>query len=173
MTPMRFAVVLALVGLSALAALPVLAAPDEIDSDTNEMLAEVREATRQYQDVQAAEEDGYHLADHCVPGMGYHALNPGLALAEGADPSDGLELQEFNSDVDHRKPEVLVYAPRGEQENLELVAVEYLSSESTSLFGEQFDEPHGPVPWSLHAWVWNGNPDGVFTAKNPKVSCPE
>lgn len=178
MSPTRLAVVVALVGLAALAALPVVAAPDETDSDTNEMLAEVRQATRQYQDVEAAKEDGYHLEEKCVPGMGFHALNPALAFEQLPPPKEP-ELADFDDDVDHRKPEVLVYAPRGE-DNLELVAVEYLSSDADErLFGRDFDpairDPEGQliVPPSLHAWVWQGNPDGVFTAENPKISCPE
>lgn len=178
MSPIRTAVVLGVVGLAALLALPVLAAPDETDSDNNRMLAEVRQATRQYQDVEAAKEDGYHLEDHCVPGMGFHALNPALAFEE-LPPPEEPELEDFDDDVDHRKPEVLVYAPRGE-DNLELVAVEYLSSDETEqLFDRDFDpairDPQGRliVPPSRHAWVWQGNPDGVFTAENPKISCPE
>lgn len=159
MRPTRVALVLALAGVAVLAALPGLAAPDETDSATNKQLAEVRRATRQYQDLETAEADGYVLDDHCVPGMGYHALREPLNNPDG--------------DLDHRNPEVLVYAP-AEDGDLELAAVEYLSPDSTSLFGKQFDAPHGPVPsWTLHAWVWRGNPDGVFTAHNPKISCPE
>ncbi len=167
MSSTRMIIVLGVVGLTALLALPVLAAPEETDSDTNRMLAEVREATSQYQDLAAAEDDGYVLDDHCVPGMGHHALKEDLL-----PPKNG----QFQADdvVDHTDPEVLVYAPRGEEGNFELVAVEYLSSdESTSLFGEPFDDPHPPVPASLHAWVWQGNPEGVFNPTNPKVSCPE
>lgn len=154
MTPTRSTIVLGVVGLTALLALPVLAAPDETDSDINRMLAEVREATSQYQDLAAAEDDGYRLDRHCVPGMGFHAVNGTL----------------IDDQVDHREPEVLVYAPR--DGGLELVAVEYLSTEQTSLLGRKFDPPHDPVPWSLHAWVWQGNPEGVFHPTNPKISCP-
>jgi hypothetical protein len=47
-------------------------------------------------------------------------------------------------------------------------------AEETSLFDRPFDEPHGAVPsWTLHAWAWRGNPEGVFNPSNPKVSCPE
>jgi hypothetical protein len=154
MNPTRLAVVLA-----ALAALPVLAASKESGSEVNRKLSEIRRATREYQDVEAAQEDGYVLDEHCVPGMGFHALREPLD-----DPDDA---------VDHRNPEVLVYAPT-DGGTLELVAVEYLSPEETSLFDRPFDEPHGPVPsWTLHAWVWRGNPEGVFNPANPKVSCPE
>lgn len=155
MSPTRMIIVLGVVALTALLALPVLAAPGETDSDINRMLAEVRQATSQYQDLEAAEADGYALDDHCVPGMGFHAVNGPLV----------------DDEVDHREPEVLVYAPG--DDGLELVAVEYLSTEQTSLFDREFDPPHDPVPWSLHAWVWQGNPEGVFHPTNPKISCPE
>jgi hypothetical protein len=46
------------------------------------------------------------------------------------------------------------------------------------LFGRQFDttnlarygDPAATV-WTLHAWVWKGNPDGVLEPWNPTVSC--
>lgn len=157
----RTVILFVLVGALALIGVPVLAAPGETDAGVNRKLAEVRRATRQYQDVEAAKDAGYHLDDRCVEGMGFHA-------SRVVPPSDA------DDDVDHRNPEVLVYAPRAENGALELVAVEYLSSdEDEHLFDRAFDPAHGPVPPSLHAWVWQGNPDGVFTARNPKVSCPE
>lgn len=154
MTPIRITVVLGAVGMTALFALPVVAAPDATSPGVNRMLAEARQATSQYQDPAAAEADGYVLDDHCVPGMGFHAVNGPLV----------------DDQVDHREPEVLVYAPG--DDGLELVAVEYLSTEPTSLFDREFDPPHDPVPWSLHAWVWHGNPEGVFNPTNPTISCP-
>ena len=27
--------------------------------------------------------------------------------------------------------------------------------------------------WGLHVWIWRHNPDGMFAARNPRVSCPE
>lgn len=158
MSASRMVTLFVLVGSIALVGVPVLAAPGETDSDTNRMLAEVRRATRQYQDVDAAKNAGYHLSDHCVEGMGFHAAR--------------VPLDQVDDEVDHRDPEVLVYAPG--DDGLELVAVEYLSSdENEQLFDRTFDPAHGPIPPSLHAWVWRGNPDGVFTPHNPKVSCPE
>ncbi|WP_139198390.1 hypothetical protein [Haloferax larsenii] len=73
--------------------------------------------------------------------------------------------------VDHEKPEVLVYEKRGN--NLHLVAVEYAAMESFTLFGHDSHPPHGEVPFhTLHAWVWKGNPNGVFANFNPNVRCP-
>lgn len=35
---------------------------------------------------------------------------------------------------------------------------------------EWFSEMRGTV-WALNAWIWYGNPDGVFAEANPKVTC--
>ncbi|MFP4635949.1 MAG: hypothetical protein ACLFRD_08810 [Nitriliruptoraceae bacterium] len=154
----RIVSVVALVGALVLLGVPVLAAPGETDPEINAQLAQVRRATSQYQDIEAAEAAGYQLDDQCVPGMGYHALR--------------VPFDEVDDEVDYLDPEALVYAPG--DDGLELVAVEYLSSEAdTSLFGRSFDPAHGPVPPSLHAWVWRGNPDGVFSPTNPNITCPE
>jgi hypothetical protein len=140
-----------------LLAAAVLTACSDDDPDVAATLDEIRAATAQYRDVDAAIADGYELADECVPNMGYHANN---GIAETAD----LEPTE---------PNLLVYAPDGDGE-LELVAVEYgTTAEDADLFGVEFDPPGDPGPpfSTLHAWVWQGNPDGTFAALNPLVSC--
>lgn len=142
------------------------------DAELNQKLADVRRATAQFNDLEAAEEAGYNLALHCEanpagPGaMGMHAVNQDLV-------GDG--------EVNPLEPEVLVYMPRGE--GFELVAVEYFAiegpfSEAPSLFGETFvdhtENPHGlPPHFELHAWTWHHNPDGMFAQWNPNLTCPE
>jgi hypothetical protein len=85
-----------------------------------------------------------------------------------------------------RKPEILVYQPRGERRRL--VAVEYFRPDADGrldtdddrpyLFGRGFDgpmeghEPGMPVHYDLHAWVWKHNPAGTFAQHNPRVTCP-
>lgn len=158
MTRTRLGTLAAALAATTLLAGPALAAPGETDAEINAELAEVRRATSQYHDVDAAVADGYVLDDHCVEGMGFHAVR--------------TPFNEVDAKVDHRQPEALVYAPGAD--GLKLVAVEYLSSEeNTTLFGRTFDPPHEPVPASLHAWVWRGNPDGVFNPTHPKIACPE
>jgi hypothetical protein len=83
-------------------------------------------------------------------------------------------------------PELLVYAP-GPHGQLRLVALEYLvlqadwdatHSAPPSLFGETFDltlagNRYGlPAFYSVHAWVWEPNPNGMFDMWNPRVICP-
>lgn len=150
----------ALLGL-ALTAAPVTAAaaPGGHPHDRQgPALAQVRAATAKYHDVGVAVADGYQLSSPCVPSMGYH-YQRGVA-GTGAD-------------LDATAPEILVYAP-GPNGRLRLVAVEYATWDpAAQLFGRSFDAPHdgGPPFHTLHAWVWQGNPDGVFAPLNPNVSC--
>lgn len=129
-------------------------------------LAEVRQVTHQFHDVQAALDAGYLATDHCVPGMGYHYVNPRLFEDPGVDPL---------------APEVLLYAPSGQ--GVRLVGVEWVKKdadgdpatvETIRVLGQRLYGPmtHGlPLHYDLHAYVWRGNPNGVFATENPKVSC--
>lgn len=139
----------------ALTTVPAGAAATGTDAGTNRALAQVRQATHQYHDVEAAIEAGYEPTDHCVPGMGYHYVNP--TMVDGA--------------LDPEQPEVVIYAPG--DEGLELVAVEYLSTDpGSALFGEHLHYTPPIDLHALHAWVWRGNPDGVFAHHNESVHCP-
>ncbi|MGP3966461.1 hypothetical protein [Streptomyces sp. 6N223] len=126
-------------------------------SDLGSQIEAVKHATAQYHDVEEAEADGYLLATECVPGMGVH-----YARAIATDQEE----------LDITQPNILVYAPQRDG-SLELVAVEYGSESADELFGHRFDSPTTSVPfYSLHAWVWEKNPHGLFTAENPRISCP-
>ncbi|WP_153398317.1 hypothetical protein [Ornithinicoccus halotolerans] len=150
----------ALVPLAAAALLATAAVPAAAASSGNgPELAAARAATVKYHDIDTALADGYALGSECVPGMGYHYVR---GVADGQEGLDPLA------------PEILVYAPRPNG-GLRLVAVEYASWTPAELYGQQFDPPtapFGPPFYTLHAWVWQGNPDGVFTPFNPNISCP-
>lgn len=141
------------------------------------LVAAVREATAQYQDVAQAVHDGYVPVLGCVSSpddgsMGAHYLKPEL-LGDGAE------------DVAH--PELLVYEP-SHSGRLRLVAVEYLTladlwdaghtdGSPPILMGQLFNYTDGPnrfrlpAHYSLHVWAWKFNPKGVFAMWNPRVSC--
>ncbi len=161
------------IGISLLALLLVCAdagaAPGVTDADTLQQLASVRQATVKYHDITRALADGYIPVSGCetLPGvgaMGIHYLNPALASDLAIDPT---------------RPEILLYAPS--EDGLRLVGVEYfvanVGQPHPQLFGRVFDGPmagHGPgMPehYDLHAWLWQANPQGVFAAWNPRVSC--
>ena len=135
-------------------------------------LEAVRDRLAKYKDPVAAVRDGYLSTLGCVHypsgAMGVHFLNPALISPE----------------LDPGKPQILVYEPVGDR--LELVAAEWLVPLATgitqrpSLFGRPFDGPmagHEPLMphelhhYDLHVWLFRENPEGVFAATNPSVSC--
>ena len=136
----------------------------------------IREATKQFRDVAAAEAAGYINGAACAAhpelgGMGIHFVNPALI-------GDGR--------VDPTMPEILVYEPT--KNGLRLVAVEYFvvdadqnlatDGDRPTLMGNAFEgpmpghEPGMPIHYDLHAWVFKNNPSGDLAAWNPRVSCP-
>lgn len=131
-------------------------AANSYGSDVSKQLSEVRQVTAKYHDIQAAFADGYVTDYHIVPNMGIHVVKPELI-------GDGI--------LDPLAPEVLVYDPK-KNGDYKLVAVEYLTvgGARPSLFGQLFDDGPFPNSFALHAWIWQGNPDGKFNATNPNVA---
>jgi hypothetical protein len=127
-------------------------------------LQAVRAATARFHSFEQATKRGYTLlfggscfADPTAGAMGFHYVN--TALLDGtADPL---------------APEALMYEPQANG-TLKLVGLEYVvpgSAEDTppSLFGETFAFSGGL--WTLHVWLWEANPNGMFVPWNPAVSC--
>jgi hypothetical protein len=118
-------------------------------------------ATLKYNDIEKAVADGYADAEIFLPHMGFHYLKSPLLDAE----------------FDPERPELLVYAQDLCLGRMRLVAVEYAvplnmaSSPPEGFTGDadkwHRDEIHGL--WTLHAWIWFRNPDGVFAEFNPRV----
>lgn len=154
-------------------------------------LQAAKAASARYHSIEQALADGYVQGSPCeqlpgVGGMGFHYVNPALAMDLALDPA---------------RPEVLLYAPKSDG-RLELVGVEYFAvalantasgpapwfgeeppplgffNPAPELFGRTFDGPmagHAPdMPWhyDLHGWLWRDNPAGLFAPWNPLVSCP-
>jgi len=131
------------------------------------MLAQVRQVTVQFHDLQAAIDAGYVqflpcFDDGFASGMGQH-----FAL-----------LSALDGEVDALHPEVLVYEPH--DGGFKLVALEYVvpkdrwtGAEPPTLFNEEFHENPTLGIWALHAWIWRGNPGGVHEDFSPNVRmCP-
>lgn len=153
---------LAALGLAtALALHPVgaLATDVSADSGSGSPFLAVKNATAPYQDVATAEADGYVQASECVPLMGSHYVRSVAASQEELDTS---------------QPNILVYESQPDG-SLTLVAVEYASATPASLFGHDFDAPpEDGDPYShytLHLWIWEENPAGLFSAGNPRLTC--
>lgn len=139
------------------------------------LVEDVREATRQFSDVNNAVPAGYSPAFGCVSGpdhgaMGIHYVNGGLV-------GDG------QIDVTH--PEALIYEPVGDKRRL--VGVEYIVDAATwlknnnntppSLDGQDFQFVAAPNRFNLadffelHVWAWRDNPQGAFVDWNNHVTC--
>ena len=134
----------------------------------------VRDATKQFVNVNAATAAGYQPFLGCVSGPDHGAM--GFHYVNGALVGDGV--------LDASHPEVLIYeASNG---GLQLVGVEFvviaatwLASHTTPpvLEGQSFlfvDSPNRyglPAHFELHVWAWRDNPNGAFVDWNNKVSC--
>ena len=138
------------------------------DANVRRDVETLRAATSKYHDLAVAQAAGYPtkvpacIARAAVGGMGHHWANQGLV-----DPV-----------FDALNPEVVLYAP-DKQGNLKLVAVEYIvinTGQAAPTFnGHPFDVGGAPVPvahWSLHVWLGEPNPSGLFAPFNPNIDCP-
>ena len=139
----------------------MIAAPDKLSAATNQELAQARAATDKYHDVGQAIADGYVNIGY-VPGEGFEFVNEGLL--------------DCTFDLEH--PEALHYVPSGN--GLRLVGVEYVvpiacTATAPEGFTGDADEwefmAEGLPIWNLQAWLWLGNPNGVF-AEGPHPRIP-
>ena len=142
-------------------------------NDPSKLVQMVREATKQYIDVNAAVKDGYQPFLGCVSGsdlgaMGIHYVNGNL----------------LNGTIDVNHPQALIYEPSNGQ--MKLVGVEFITLASTwlqsnsgppVLEGQVFlyvDSPNRfniPAFFELHVWAWRDNPQGAFVDWNDHVTC--
>ena len=141
------------------------------------LVQEVRDATRQFLDVNATADGHYFPVLGCVSGgpqpgaMGVHYLNGDLLMDHGA------------IDPDH--PEALLYEFKNGKATLTAVEFIVLAADwdpshphqPPALRGQLFSYTGSPNRfgldpfYSLHVWAWKDNPDGTFVDWNPKVSC--
>ena len=141
------------------------------------LVEEVREATRQFLDVNNAEPAGYEPTFGCVSGPDHGAM--GIHYVNGKQVGDG------EIDVEH--PEALIYEPVGNMRRL--VGVEYIVDAATwlknkdhhnlppALEGQTFQLIGSPNRFNLnpffelHVWAWRDNPQGSFVDWNNNVTC--
>ena len=138
--------------------------PAKLETD---LLKSVRNATSRFHSTTQAIKAGYVPDEHCVSapglgGMGFHWVNPSLV-----DPV-----------FDPLQPEAVLYA-EGPGGKLRVIALEYIVidvGQPRPMFGNQlFDIGGTPVPaphWSLHVWLFEQNPSGMFMPFNPNITCP-
>jgi hypothetical protein len=151
----------AIAGAFSLTAAPAQAAPTDA-ADVWTALTPTYTSTGKYAYEPFAPQGGYARTDTCVPNMGYHYVNAQLL----ADPA-----------VDPAKPEALLYEGGSNTSTRKLVGVEWVVPDSAvttapTLFGQKFFHDTALKIYSLHAWIYRTNPNGLFTAYNPRVACP-
>jgi hypothetical protein len=140
-----------------------------------ELVRIVRDATRRFQNVHAAEAEGYALMFGCVSGesdgaMGLHYVNMELLKKGELEPT---------------RPQIVIYEaePNG---HLRLIGADFLVFKAAwdathktppQLMGQAlhlFDAPNrfrlDPF-YTLHVWAWKDNPNGAFVNWHPNVSC--
>ena len=134
---------------------------ESLSPTTRQELMRARKATAKYTDISAAIADGYVDINVFIPNMGFHYL----------------KMSELDAVFDPERPELLVYAQDLCEGQMRLVAVEYavptnLSATAPEGFTGDADHWHRQDNfglWTLHAWIWFRNPDGVFAELNPRV----
>lgn len=142
--------------------------------DQSKLVQMVREATKQYVDINNATKDGYAPFLGCVSGsdhgaMGVHYVNGNL----------------INGTIDAAHPQALIYEPQANGA-MRLVGVEFITLASTwlqtnsgppVLGGQVFlfvDSPNRfniPAFFELHVWAWRDNPQGAYVDWNNHVTC--
>lgn len=143
-----------------------LAATSPVGGAGNALLKELHAVASRFHSTKQAENAGYVLDPFCVEappgGMGHHWVNQSLV-----DPV-----------FDPLNPEVVLYAP-DKNGKMKLVAVEYIvintGQPAPTFDGQAFDVGGTPIPaahWSLHVWLGQPNPSGLFAPFNPNVDCP-
>lgn len=158
------------------ASAPPSAAPD---------LARMRAGSAPYRNYAKAGQDGFIDVSGCVqappiPGfpftgaMGHHYVNFDRLADIGVDPAN---------------PEILLYMPN-RQGRMELVGVEFAVNKDAwhaihgddvmpQVAGQVFDPPNpgaeSPIvqtSYTLHVWLWQDNPQGLFAPFNSSLDCP-
>ncbi|MEX0681777.1 MAG: hypothetical protein WD097_10390 [Balneolales bacterium] len=166
-----------------------------------EKLVEIYHATKRFQEVESALEEGYvrdpfNICDtgpmmgwpKFVGAMGVHYVRPDLlGLIPGTERVDGNGLH-----TDFTNPGILIYEPM-EDGSMKLVAIENLVFQEgwhdagnegrPEFMGIDYfamadnpdtepDEAHKFEPhYDLHMWLYKENPHGLFMPFNPSVSC--
>ncbi len=128
-------------------------------TEARQELEHAKASTQKYYNLDAALADGYVDINVVKPMMGRHYMKQSL----------------LDATFEVEKPEILVYnTTTGDTSDIHLVAVEYaipLSVRNDAPEGfkgtsDVWDPNQTFQLWLLHAWVFEENPDGVFSPMN-------
>jgi hypothetical protein len=136
----------------------------KLSQPTENQLEAAKRATEKYKDINVALAEGFVQGSPDVPGEGFHYLNP----------------KRLDCKFDPAHPEILLYAILPGHTQPQLVAIEYAipfacmpaNGPPPQGFAGKLDTWHAdePVPfWTVNAWLYFKNPNGLFTLENPLV----
>ena len=135
--------------------------------ELNRALAELRRATARYHRLDAALADSFVFLHECEERPGEEPV--GVVYVHFGRLLDGI--------IDPAAPDGLIYEP-GPAGRMELVGVElavpfalWAGQDPPDFFGARFQPEQEFGVFGLHVWLWRHNPDGMFAAGNPRVSC--
>jgi hypothetical protein len=137
-------------------------------------IADLRQLTVQLHDFDQRFEAGYDtpLLDCMVNPNG-----PGAQAFHFGNIGRIMDVE-----IDPLAPEIIMYEPQ-KNGTMKLTGVEFIipfdllpftpetEANPPSIHGIDFMPNHTLGLWALHVWNWRQNPDGMFAAWNPKVSC--
>lgn len=146
--------------------------------DNSKLVKIVRNATKQYLDINNATAAGYAPFLGCVTGQDHGAM--------GVHYVNGTILNSNQIDASH--PQALIYEP-SDGGKMQLVGVEFIvfadswlaanNNTPPVLEGQVFqfvDSPNRfniPAVFELHVWAWRHNPQGAFVDWNNHVACAD
>ncbi|MFI8229872.1 hypothetical protein ACIGDI_13655 [Streptomyces sp. NPDC085900] len=156
------------------AVLSLVAVPAQADPDPSVWtdLVDTYNATAQYAYEELAKGSAFAPLGGCYAtsagGVGYHYVNK--ANVGSLDPA---------------RPAALVYADKADDDHVDrdgighdrkLVAVEWIVKDTgqaaPTLFGQPFQYNPRSRSFTLRAWLYQPNVNGLFAAYNPDVACP-
>jgi hypothetical protein len=144
-------------------------------------LADLREATAKYHDIEVARALHDEVELPQVEPFGTGTCIENLS-GEGAMGIHLVLQDRVDGTLVATEPEALLYEKRNDG-SYKLTGVEYIvgGGARPTLFGQEFDETNlarygnpAATVWTLHAWVWKPNPDpvrGIFAPWNTRVTC--
>ena len=152
----------------------------ESDSAVVAFVREARAATDVYHSLEAAIAAGYRLMGPDMPNMGEHWIHPRMAVRRPFDPARPSVLTYVRVDREPVLTGVAYTVPVRPGEAPPAFPFEgawhyHAASLEEEAFGHK---PHAMAPAEadeprlamLHAWIWTGNPDGLFAADNWALS---
>jgi hypothetical protein len=173
----------AAVGFAVAGCLAAPISPASANGADERSLVSIRNATSDYRAFANSQADGFTTLVTTTDQSHTSCIANGAAGAMGEHWANGGRVGD--GIIQKQRPEVLLYEPQPNGTKV-LTGVEYVviaqdwlakHDGPPVLFGKEFDlittNPFGLPPfYALHAWAWQANPSGSFSAWNPTVTCP-